>query len=410
MELSPLAPRDIVKLPEVEGVKFSAVKAGIKYQDRLDLALIKFDPGSVMAGVFTNSLTRSIAVLNSQRHIGSEGDDGIAILINSGNSNAFTGQRGETAMNECIAALSSALDLKSAAIHMASTGVIGEPLPSAPILISMNTLVSALKPSGANDAAEAIMTTDTFAKTAFHEIEIDGTQITISGFAKGSGMIAPDMATMLGFLVTDAAIDQNLLQKALTKATSTSFNAITVDSDTSTSDSVYLGATQKARISPIKDEKDPRFGIFCAGLSAIMTNLAQQIVKDGEGASKFVEVHISGAQNHEAAKRVAMAVANSPLVKTAIAGEDPNWGRIIMAVGKSGEAAERDLLKVWIGDQLVADNGMVHSEYSEAQAAKYMQNENIRIAVDLGIGNGAFTAWTCDLTKKYIEINADYRS
>ncbi len=408
--ISPLAPKNIIELPPIEGVRFSGIEAGVKYKNRLDLMLMHFCAGSVMAGVFTKSLTRSAPVLHCQDILGGEGDDGIAILANSGNSNAFTGSAGNDATIACINELGARIGLNPSSIHMASTGVIGEVLAADRVIEGLDKAVAELSPDGSMNAAKAVMTTDTFPKTAFTNIDLDGVNVTISGFAKGSGMIAPDMATMLGFLATDANISQELLQRALTATTEKSFNAITVDSDMSTSDSVYLGATRKADMSEIIDANDPRFLTFQSALQNIMTNLAHQIIRDGEGASKFVTIEITGATSNASAKKIAMSVANSPLVKTAIAGEDPNWGRMVMAVGKAGEPADRDRLQIWIGDHLVAKNGAVHSEYQEPIAAAHMKGDNVNIRMDIGLGKGCFTVWTCDFTKRYIEINADYRS
>lgn len=410
LPVSPLAPKTIVELPIISGVRFAGIEAGIRYKNRRDLMLMQFCEGSVMAGVFTKSLTRSAPVLHCQNILGKEGDQGFAILANSGNSNAFTGKAGERAVDDCIQALGEKIGLNPSAIHMASTGVIGELLPSDRVIMGLDPLISALDESGASDAARAIMTTDTFPKTAYLIFDLEGVKITISGFAKGSGMIAPDMATMLGFLATDAKISQSLLQKALNVTTEISFNAVSVDSDMSTSDSVYFGATCRADMAMIESETDPRFAKFKDALQDIMINLAHQITRDGEGARKFVTIEITGAVSDKSAKKIAMAVANSPLIKTAIAGEDPNWGRMVMAVGKAGEPADRDLLKIWIGDHLVAENGAVSPEYNEPIAAKHMKGEEVTITMDIGLGDGKFTAWTCDLTARYIEINADYRS
>ena len=408
--VSPLAPKTIVELPVIQGVRFSGIEAGVRYKNRLDLMLMHFCEGSVLAGVFTKSLTRSAPVLHCQSILGSEGAEGIAILANSGNSNAFTGKAGDVATQSCINELGARIGLKPSSIHMASTGVIGEILPADRVIAGLDQAIAALDENSAMNAAKAVMTTDTFPKTAALTIDLDGVAVTISGFAKGSGMIAPDMATMLGFVATDANISQELLQTALTATTEKSFNAITVDSDMSTSDSVYLGATRKADMAEITDASDTRFVVFQSALQDIMTDLAHQIVRDGEGASKFVTVEITGATSDVSAKKIAMSVANSPLIKTAIAGEDPNWGRMVMAVGKAGEPADRDLLQIWIGDHLVAKNGAVHVDYQEPICAAHMKGDNVNIRMDIGLGKGHFTVWTCDFTKRYIEINADYRS
>lgn len=407
---SPLAPLPLTDLPVIDGVRYSAVEAGVRYKNRKDVALIEYAPGSVMAGVFTKSSTRSAPVLHCQSILGDEGANGIAIIVNSGNSNAFTGSRGVAAMEMVLAALGAAIGLPKTAIHMASTGVIGEVLPHEPIVKVVPALIAGLDAKAGLATAEAIMTTDTFAKGASAVVDLDGTRVSIAGFAKGSGMIAPDMATMLGFVASDVKIAQPLLQAALLASTEASFNAITVDSDTSTSDSVYLGATGRADMAPINDANDPRLPIFQAALDGVMRDLAHQIVKDGEGATKFITVAVTGAADDADARKVAMATANSPLVKTAVAGEDPNWGRLVMAVGKSGAKADRDLLTIRIGDTLVAQNGAVVPDYIEAPVAAYMKGDDIHFGIDLGLGSGAFTAWTCDFTKRYIEINADYRS
>ncbi len=409
MKRSPLAPAELKPLPEVAGVKLAAAEAGVKYSGRKDVMLMHFAPGSVMAGVFTQSATRSAPVLNSQEILGKEGEAGIAILANSGNSNAFTGQAGFDAMKACLNALADRLGISAGAVHMASTGVIGEPLNATPILNALDELGTNLAANFWADAARAIMTTDTFAKGASESVDLGGA-VTITGIAKGSGMIAPNMATMLGFLATDAKISRPLLQKALENTSHKSFNAITVDSDTSTSDSVYLGATRMADMAPIDDESDPRFAKFEAALQSLMLKLAHQIVKDGEGASKFVEINVQGAVSESSARNLAMAVANSPLVKTAVAGEDPNWGRIVAAIGKAGEPADRDKIRISFGDILVAENGAVAPSYREGDGADYMKRAELQITIGLGMGKANFTVWTCDLTKTYIEINADYRS
>ena len=338
------------------------------------------------------------------------GDGGFAILVNSGNSNAFTGGVGRAAVRTTVAACAAALGVPEDHVLVASTGVIGEPLPADRIVAAMDGLRDGLEADGAEDAARAIMTTDTFPKGATATVDLDGVPVTITGFAKGSGMIAPDMATMLVFLFTDAAVEQGLLQRIVARANERTFNCITVDGDTSTSDSLYLAATGKAAMAPLADDGDPRAAAFEAGLEGVMLDLAKQVVRDGEGATKFVEIRVAGAASDAAAKRIGLSIANSPLVKTAIAGEDPNWGRVVMAVGKAGEEADRDRLSIRFGDILVADRGWVSPDYREADGAAYMKGQELVIAVDIGIGAGAATVWTCDLTHRYIEINADYRS
>ncbi|MEO1308708.1 MAG: bifunctional glutamate N-acetyltransferase/amino-acid acetyltransferase ArgJ, partial [Pseudomonadota bacterium] len=331
-----------------------------------------------------------------------------AILVNAGNANAFTGGNGAASVDRICHAVHTSTDLPQARIFTASTGVIGEKLADEKITSHIADLAQQLDETALPRAAEAIRTTDTFAKGAWQVVETAAGAITISGIAKGSGMIAPDMATMLSFIFTDAAIPQALLQDMLQQHVATTFNAITVDSDTSTSDTVLVAATGRG---PTVTEATSAVGkAFSAGLKAVLLDLAHQIVRDGEGATKFIEVTVTGAEHDADAKLAAMAIANSPLVKTAIAGEDPNWGRIVMAVGKSGAAADRDRLSIRFGDVLVADQGWVAADYAETDGAAYMKQDSICIHVDLGLAEGCFTAWTCDLTHGYISINADYRS
>jgi len=413
--VSPLAPAGFPALPAIAGVRFAAAEAGVRYKGRLDVMLASIDTGATLAGVFTRSATRSAPVLWCQDRIaafaaGPAGDGGFAILVNSGNSNAFTGGAGRTAVRTTVGACAAGLGIPEDHVLVASTGVIGEPLPAERIVAVMETLRDGLDAGGAEDAARAIMTTDTFPKGATATADLAGVPVTITGFAKGSGMIAPDMATMLVFLFTDAVVGRDLLQAIVTRVNERTFNAITVDGDTSTSDSLYLAATGKAAMAPLVDAADPRVAAFEAALEGVMLDLAKQVVRDGEGATKFVEIRVTGAASHAAAKRIALSIANSPLVKTAIAGEDPNWGRVVMAVGKAGEEADRDRLSIRFGDILVADRGWVSPDYREADGAAYMKGQELVIGVDLAIGLGAATVWTCDLTHRYIEINADYRS
>ena len=335
---------------------------------------------------------------------------GFAVLVNSGNANAFTGRSGAADVARIAEAVGAAMNIPAHHAYMASTGVIGEPLPTDRITAKIDELVAKLSPAAARDAAQAIMTTDTFPKGAVAEVELGGKTARIIGFAKGSGMIAPDMATMLGYVFTDAAVDRALLQDMLRHQTDVSFNAITVDSDTSTSDTVMLFATGRAGNDPIADPLSPEADAFRAALTDVLTDLAQQIVRDGEGATKFVTIRVTGAASDESARIVGKAIGNSPLVKTAIAGEDPNWGRVVAAIGKAGEPADRDRISIRFGDILVAEEGWVSPDYREDQGAAYMKREEIEISVDLGIGDGAATIWTCDLTHQYISINADYRS
>ena len=405
MAKSPLAPAQFPTLPNVAGVRFGTLAAGIKYQNRSDVMLAELAPGTSIAGVFTQSATRSAAVLDCQKKLGLPAAEGAAILVNSGNANAFTGHRGMASVEALTKALADQLELSETRVFTASTGVIGEPLPHEKISTRMPELIADLDAEGIAMAAQAIMTTDTYPKGASAQVETPSGPVNIVGIAKGSGMIAPDMATMLAYIFTDAQIEQAELQGLLSLLNEVTFNAITVDSDTSTSDTLILAATGASghRVSAQNTA-------FEEGLHQVMRDLAHQVVRDGEGARKFVEVRLMGAASDQDAKQHAKAIANSPLVKTALAGEDPNWGRIVMALGKSGAAAERDLIKIWLGDILVAEQGWVAASYSEEQGAAYMKNAELVIAVDLGMGTGAATLWTCDLTHDYISINADYRS
>ena len=404
-DVSPLAPEGFPDLPVIDGVRFAAVEAGVKYQGRKDVTLIELSPGSSVAGVFTKSATRSANVLDCQAKVGLDNDAGAAFIINSGNSNAFTGRAGEGSVAAICGAVAKATGLPETRIFASSTGVIGERLPHDRITAKIDDLVAGLSPESIEDAAHGIMTTDTYAKGAGTTVMIDGKPVKIAGIAKGSGMIAPDMATMLVYIFTDAQVERSLLQKILSDLTDVTFNAITVDSDTSTSDTLLLGATGASGVQ-ITDADGP----FASALHDVMRELSHLVVRDGEGATKFVEVAVTGAASDADARTHAMAIANSPLVKTAIAGEDPNWGRIVMAIGKSGAAADRDLLSIHFGDVLVAEKGWVAESYSEEAGAAYMKAQNLVIRVDLGLGDGAAKVWTCDLTHGYITINADYRS
>ena len=405
MAKSPLAPAQFPTLPNVAGVRFGTLAAGIKYQNRSDVMLAELAPGTSIAGVFTQSATRSAAVLDCQKKLGLPAAEGAAILVNSGNANAFTGHRGMASVEALTKALSDQLELSETRVFTASTGVIGEPLPHEKISTRIPELIADLDAEGIAMAAQAIMTTDTYPKGASAQVETPSGPVNIVGIAKGSGMIAPDMATMLAYIFTDAQIEQAELQGLLSLLNEVTFNAITVDSDTSTSDTLILAATGASGHSVSAQNT-----AFAEGLHQVMRDLAHQVVRDGEGARKFVEVRLTGAASDQDAKQHAKAIANSPLVKTALAGEDPNWGRIVMALGKSGAAAERDLIKIWLGDILVAEQGWVATSYSEERGAAYMKNAKLVISVDLGMGNGAAIVWTCDLTHDYISINADYRS
>jgi glutamate N-acetyltransferase/amino-acid N-acetyltransferase len=362
-------------------------------------------PGSTVAGVFTRSATRSAPVLDCQAKIALSSDAGAAIIVNSGNSNAFTGRHGTASVQAITKSVANVLDLPQERVFSSSTGVIGEPMKHERIVAVMDRLTDALSETGIKDAARAIMTTDTFPKGAFAEVQVDGKTVRIAGIAKGSGMIEPDMGTMLVYIFTDAAVPQPVLQSMVSALNRSTFNCITVDSDTSTSDTLLVGATGTSGAQVTEQSVD-----FMEGLRRVMLDLAQQVVRDGEGATKLVEIRVTGAACDADAHRHAKSIANSPLVKTAIAGEDPNWGRIVMAVGKSGARADRDALAIWFGDNKVAENGWVSPDYSEDAAAAYMKNQELVIHVDLGLGGGTAQVWTCDLTHGYIDINADYRS
>ncbi|MDP4034349.1 MAG: bifunctional glutamate N-acetyltransferase/amino-acid acetyltransferase ArgJ [Pseudorhodobacter sp.] len=408
--VSKLAPKGgFPALPAIAGVTFAAVEAGVRYAGRKDVMLVRLAPGTTIAGAFTRSSTRAACVLDCQAKLALKvpADSGAAIVVNSGNANAFTGAAGQLSVQAVTEGVAQALGIPASRVFSASTGVIGEPLPHDRITARIPDMVAGLRADGIAMAAEAIMTTDTFAKGAVTSVQGDGGEIRIVGIAKGSGMIAPDMATMLVYLFTDAKIAAPALQKMLSRNLGDTFNAITVDSDTSTSDALILAATGQSSAAEVKG---PIAKAFETALRALMLNLAHQVIRDGEGATKFVEVRVSGAASMQDARRVALAIANSPLVKTALAGQDPNWGRIVMAVGKSGAKADRDRLSIRFGDILVAENGWRNPDYSEDAAATYMQNDELVIGVDLGLGSAARTVWTCDLTHRYIDINADYRS
>ncbi|CAM4015162.1 bifunctional glutamate N-acetyltransferase/amino-acid acetyltransferase ArgJ [Palleronia rufa] len=401
---SPLAPARFPDLPAVPGVRFATAAAGVRYAGRTDVMLALMEPGTTVAGVFTRSATRSGAVRDCEAKIAADMDGPAAFLVNSGNSNAFTGRAGDASVARICDGVSRATGTPRPRVFTSSTGVIGERLPDDRITAALDALAADLSPGGIDAAARAIMTTDTFPKGAGRTVTIDGRQVNIAGIAKGSGMIAPDMATMLVYIFTDAAIARPLLQPMLAELTDRTFNCITVDGDTSTSDTLLLAAT--GRSSAVT----ARGGAFEDALHAVMLDLAHQVVRDGEGATKFVEIRVTGAETDRDARKVAASVANSPLVKTAIAGEDPNWGRVVMAVGKSGARAERDSLAIRFGDIEVARDGWVSPDYTEAAGAAYMKAQELVIGVDLGLGTGAATMWTCDLTHAYIQINADYRS
>ncbi len=409
--VSPLAPKSYPEMPTIRGVRMATAAAGIKYKNRTDVLLMVFDGPAAVAGVFTKSRCPSAPVDYCRVNLG--GGVARAVVVNSGNANAFTGQKGKAATELTGKSAAAAVGCETSEVFLASTGVIGEPLDAtkfAGVLGQMNTDATG---DFWQEAAKAIMTTDTYPKVATRTAEIGGVKVTINGIAKGAGMIAPDMATMLSYVVTDADISSPALQALLSAGVGPTFNSVTVDSDTSTSDTLMLFATGAAAAdgqARIESADDQKLEGFRAALNDLLKDLALQVVRDGEGARKMVEVTVTGAESDAAAKKIALSIANSPLVKTAVAGEDANWGRIVMAVGKSGELADRDRLAIWFGNVRVAVNGERDPAYSEAETTAVMKEQDIPVKVDIGLGNGTATVWTCDLTKEYVEINGDYRS
>jgi glutamate N-acetyltransferase/amino-acid N-acetyltransferase len=417
MEKSPLAPEKMPDLLPVKGFRLAVAESGIKYQDRPDLMLLVADQPAVIAGVLTTSRTASAPVDWCRKVL--EGGTARAVFVNAGNANAFTGQAGVDTVEETALAVADSIRASDDEVLLASTGVIGEPLDAGLMIRhlpamqqSMNEAASSHQDLGQDweQAAEAIRTTDTFAKATSRRLTLNGVEVTITGIAKGSGMIAPDMATMLSFIATDAAIAPAVLQAMTRRIADQSFNAITVDSDTSTSDTVLVLASGMAGNAEISDPASRDAEDFAAALHDLMVELAQLIVRDGEGATKFITITVAGAEDDQAARRMGLAIANSPLVKTAIAGEDANWGRIVMAVGKSGEKADRDRLSIAMGGVVIARDGQRVADYDETPVAEHMKGQEITIAVNAGVGDGAAVVWTCDLTHGYISINADYRS
>jgi glutamate N-acetyltransferase/amino-acid N-acetyltransferase len=409
--VSPLAPAQFPALHEVQGLRLSSLAAGLRYKRRADLMLAEMVPGTTVAGVFTKSRCAS-APVEWCRQILPRGT-ARALVCNAGNANAFTGRDGETATAATAAALATLLQIAPEEIYLASTGVIGESLPTAALTGALPELTRTSTNATAEawqGAANAIRTTDTFAKGAGEQVTIGDATVTIAGIAKGSGMIAPDMATMLSFIFTDAVLPSNVLHDLLSASVTRSFNRITVDSDTSTSDTVLLFATGQIDTGWIEAAADPRLAAFRDALDRVTLDLAHQIVRDGEGATKFVAVTVKGAHSEAAASRIALAIGNSPLVKTMLAAEDANWGRLVMAVGKAGEAADRDKLQIWIGQEQAAVNGQMREGYSEARATEFLKASEVSLTVDVGVGTGEATIWTCDLTHGYIDINAGYRS
>lgn len=407
--VSPLAPKTTPTPPPLAGVRLATGAAGVKYRDRTDVLLAVFAPETQAAGVFTKSKTASAPVEWCREML--KGGAARALVVNSGNANAFTGKAGRDAVRAVADIAAATLDCHAREVFMASTGVIGEPLPAARISAILGRLAEEGSADGWLNAAQAIMTTDTYPKLATATAEIDGVRVNINGIAKGSGMIAPDMATMLAFVFTDAALPAAVLHDLLADGVKNSFNAITVDSDTSTSDTLMLFATGKgAHHAPITKASDRRLAEFRRKLDGVLLDLALQVVRDGEGASKLIRIDVTGAENDAAARTIALSIANSPLVKTAIAGGDANWGRIVMAVGKAGEAADRDRLKIDFGGHVVAEKGERAQSYDEKVATKAVSGREVTIGVDLGLGTGRARIWTCDLTEGYIRINGSYRS
>jgi glutamate N-acetyltransferase/amino-acid N-acetyltransferase len=406
--VSPFAPESFPELVPIAGVRLAAFACGIRYTRRDDLMLAELAPDSAIAGVFTRSLTAGAPVVWCRDCL--PGGKVRGIVVNSGNSNTFTGRAGKEVVETTAAATARLLGCDPKEVFISSTGVIGEPPPAEKIIAALPQVAPLLSADGWELAARAIMTTDTFPKGATATTTIDGVEVRINGFAKGSGMIAPDMATMLAYVFTDATLPPAVLQPLLAMAADRSFNSITVDGDTSTSDTVLLCATQQAVHRPVVSPADRRLGNFRRALDVVMIDLAQQIVRDGEGAGKFVTIEVKGAATARAARRIGLTIGNSPLVKTALSAGDPNWGRIVMAVGRAGEKVDQNRLSISIGGIPIAAEGGPVPNYEEAPVAEYMKGREITIGVDLGIGRGKATVWTCDLTHGYIDINASYRS
>jgi glutamate N-acetyltransferase/amino-acid N-acetyltransferase len=409
--VSPLAPKSVPTLPAIAGVRVATAAAGIKYKGRTDVLLALFDPGTTAAGVFTRSKCPSAPVEWCRAHL--KGAKPRALVVNSGNANAFTGKTGRLACKFTAEIAARAAGCRPADVFLASTGVIGEPLKAEAFDGVMDGMVAAAKPGRWLEAAKAIMTTDTFPKVATATAKLGKATVTINGIAKGAGMIAPDMATMLSYIFTDAPIGARALQTLLSEGVTDTFNAVTIDGDTSTSDTLMAFATGAAAdlgAPRIANASDPRLKAFRAAFNAVLANLAEQVARDGEGARKLVEITVEGATSKQSARRIAMSIANSPLVKTAIAGEDANWGRVVMAVGKAGEPADRDKLSIWFNGIRVAHKGARDPSYKEAVVSKAMKSPTIALKVALGLGRGADRVLTCDLTKEYVAINGDYRS
>ena len=408
MKISPFAPAQFPTLPPLAGFEMATAEAGIKYKGRTDLWVLRGQAGTQVAGVFTQNACPGAPVDWSRKALTAATNGPRLVVVNSGTANVFAGQAGRDAVKETAEGAAKHFSVDAAAIQLASTGVIGVALEASKLVDQFAAMN--LQADGWEAAARAIMTTDTHPKGATATAKIGDTTVTLNGIAKGSGMIAPDMATMLSYVATDAALPQSVLQDLLNAEVGPTFNSITVDSDTSTSDTLLFLASGAADHNEIKTANDPALADFRRALHDVMFDLSQQIIKDGEGITKFVTIEVSGAVSDASAHRIGMSVANSPLVKTAIAGEDANWGRIVMAVGKAGEPADRDKLSIWIGPHVLAEGGKPAASYREAHGAAYMKQDEIVIRIDLGLGEGTATVYTCDLTHSYIDINADYRS
>ncbi|HEX5319681.1 MAG TPA: bifunctional glutamate N-acetyltransferase/amino-acid acetyltransferase ArgJ [Stellaceae bacterium] len=406
--ISPLAPQHFPQLAQIAGVRLAAIECGVRYKGRTDLMLAELPAGSTVAGTFTRSLTAGVPVVWDREIL--PGGKIRGIVVNSGNANVFTGRAGRAIVEATASAAAKCLGCSPREVFVSSTGVIGEQVPPDRIPASLPEAAKQLSNANWENAARAIMTTDTYPKGSTATATIDGVQVQLSGFAKGSGMIAPDMATMLCYIFTDAALPASVLQPMLSAAVTTSFNSITVDSDTSTSDTVLLCATQQAKHGAVSSHADRRLASFRRALRQVTTDLATQIAKDGEGAQKLITIDVTGAASARAARRIGLSIANSPLFKTMVAAGDPNWGRIVMAVGKAGEKADRDRLSIAIGGLPVAKDGVAVAGYDETPVKKHMDGRDVRIGVDIGIGRGKARVWTCDLTYMYLEINGAYRS
>ena len=407
-KVSPLAPATTPTLPPIAGVRLAHHAAGIRYKVRSDLMVAVLAPGTTVGGVLTRSLTASAPVESCRAHL--KGGSGRVVVVNAGNANTFTGKQGVSDVAATCAAAAQTFGCEPEEVFVSSTGTIGVPLPVERITAALPLLPAKLSPTDWLGAAQATMTTDTFAKLATRSLSIDGKPVTINGFCKGSGMIAPDMGTMLAYVFTDAALSPQVTQQLIAAGADISFNCMTVDSDTSTSDTLLLFATGQAGHTRIETLTDPRTSVFKSALDSLLIELAKLVARDGEGATKFIEIRVSGAEHDKAARRIALSIANSPLVKTAIAGEDANWGRIVMAVGKAGERADRDKLTIGVGGVTITREGAPVPDYDEAPVVAHMKGQEIGIDVDVGIGAGSAVVWTCDLTHGYIDINGSYRT